>query len=147
MTSQLSAKFTLWANRIIALGVCVLCFTMYDLLTWYRGLRNLPWQVCASIFIGFYLCVPAVLYALWCIDRLLKNILENLVFETKNVSYLRRIRWCCVAVSLICTPVACIYQPLIFLTLIMAFLAMMVSVVKNVMAAAVEIREENDLTV
>lgn len=36
---------------------------------------------------------------------------------------------------------------LIFMTMIMAFLALAVSVVKNVMAAAVEIREENDLTV
>ena len=33
------------------------------------------------------------------------------------------------------------------MTTIMAFLALAVSVVKNVMAAAVEIREENDLTV
>ena len=40
-----------------------------------------------------------------------------------------------------------IYPPLIFLAVIMAFLAMAVSVVKNVMAAAVELREENDLTV
>ena len=33
------------------------------------------------------------------------------------------------------------------MTTIMAFLALAVSVVKNVMAAAVEIQEENDLTV
>ena len=44
-------------------------------------------------------------------------------------------------------PAAFFYPPLVFMTVIMAFLALAVSVVKNVMAAAVEIREENDLTV
>jgi len=33
------------------------------------------------------------------------------------------------------------------MVVIMAFLALVVSLVKNVMAAAVELREENDLTV
>ena len=33
------------------------------------------------------------------------------------------------------------------MVVIMAFLALVVSVVKNVMAAAVQIREENDLTI
>ena len=146
MTSQLSAKITLWVNRTIALGVCALCFCMYDLLTWYRGVRVLPWQICAVILAAFYLCVPPVLYALWCIEKLLGNILKENVFIIDNVRYIRRIR-CCAGVSLICAPAAWLYQPLIFMVVIMAFLALMVSVVKNVMAAAVEIREENDLTV
>lgn len=94
-----------------------------------------------------YCCVPAVLYALSCMERLVRNILKEDVFVTQNVRFLRRIRWCCAAVSGICLPAAFFYPPLIFMTTIMAFLALAVSVVKNVMAAAVEIREENDLTV
>ena len=101
----------------------------------------------AAIMIGFYCCVPAVLYALSCMERLVRNILKEDVFVTQNVRFLRRIRWCCAAVSGICLPAAFFYPPLIFMTTIMPFLALAVSVVKNVMAAAVEIREENDLTV
>ena len=32
MTSQTSAKCTLWVNRLIACVMAVLCFTLYDLL-------------------------------------------------------------------------------------------------------------------
>lgn len=147
MTSIQSAKFTLWCNRILAAVMAVLCVTLYDLLIWYRSVRALPWQVCAVIFIGFYLCTPAVLYALWCIEKLLRGILKGDVFIHQNVQFLRRIRWCCAIVSLICLIAGFAYPPLLFLAVIMAFLALMVSVVKNVMSAAVEIREENDLTV
>ena len=147
MTTKLSAKFTLWINRLLAAAVGVLLFAMPGLLEWYQGMRPLGLHGAAAISFGFYLCVPPVLYALWCIARLLHNILLEQVFVEENVRRLRRIRWCCAGVSLICVPAACFYQPLIFMVVIMAFLALMVSVVKNVMAAAVELREENDLTV
>jgi len=147
MTSQMSAKYTLWVNRFLAVLMVVLCVFLYDLLVWYRSLRNLLWQVCGAILVGFYLCTPAVMYALWCIEKLLGNILQENVFILPNVRYIRRIRWCCALVSLVCLGAGILYPPLLFLTVIMAFLALMVSVVKNVMAAAVELREENDLTV
>ena len=147
MTQQMSTKCTLWVNRAIAALMGILCMFLYDLLTWYRTLRMLPWQVCAAIMIGFYLCTPAVLYAQWCIEKLVRNILEEKVFVSANVRAIRRIRWCCAWVSAVCLGAGVMYPPLLFLTVIMAFLALVVSVVKNVMAAAVELREENDLTV
>lgn len=147
MNPKLSAKFTLWCNRFIALAVLILVFVFPRLLEWYQGLRPLGLQGAAAVFFGFYLCVPVVLYALWCIDRIVTNILKDVVFVMQNVRYIRRIRWCCAGVSLICLPAAYCYQPLIFMVVIMAFLALVVSVVKNIMAAAVEIREENDLTI
>ena len=147
MNSELSCKITLWVNRLIALTVTVLCFAMYSLLVWYRGIREMPWQICAVILVTYYVCVPAVLYGLWCVEKLLRNILAEAVFVPINVRYIRRIRWCCAGVSLLCIPAACAYPPLIFMVVIMGFLAMMVSVVKNVMAAAVELQTENDLTV
>ena len=147
MNSQLSAKFTLWCGRVLAAAICLLIFTMPGLLDWYQTLRPLGRYGAAAVLTGFYCCVPAVLYALYCMDRLVRNILAGDVFVTANVRFLRRIRWCCALVSLICLPAAYFYPPLIFMTVMMAFLALTVSVVKNVMAAAVEIREENDLTV
>ena len=147
MTSIQSAKCTLWVNRFLFAVMVLLCFFLYDLLVWYRTLRMLPWQVCAVIFIGFYLCVPPVLYALWCIEKLLGNILKNDVFVDSNIRFIRRIRWCCAIVSVVCLAAGFGYPPLLFLAVIMAFLALVVSGGKNVMAAAVELREENDLTV
>jgi len=147
MNIERSAKITLWCSRLLAGAVCVLVFAMPGLLGWYQRLRSLGPHEAAAILIGFYCCAPIVLYALWCIDRLVRNLLEGQVFIRWNVRLIRRIRWCCAGVSLVCLPAAFFYPPLIFLTVIMAFLALTVSVVKNVMAAAVEIREENDLTV
>ncbi len=147
MNSELSAKFTLWCNRLIALIVGALIFFFPRLMGWYRGVRPLGEQGITALITGFYLCVPIVLYALWCIDRLVMNVLKREVFVIQNVRYIRRLRWCCAGVSLICIPVAFFYMPLVFMVVIMAFLALVISLVKNVMAAAVEIREENDLTV
>ena len=147
MNPKLSAKITLWCNRIVALAVLVLIFFFPKLLEWYQGLRPLGLHGAAAVFFGFYLCVPVVLYALWCIDRLVSNVLAEKIFIQANVRYIRRIRWCCAGVSLICLPAAFFYQPLIFMVVIMAFLALVVSVVKNVIAAAVALQEENDLTI
>ena len=147
MKSEVSARISLWVNRLLIPVILALCIFLEDLLIWYRDLRQLQWQVCAAIQYGFYLCVPGVLYALWCIEKLLRNVLLENVFVTANVRFLRRIRWCCAWVSLVCLVTGILYPPLLFLAVIMAFLALMVSVVKNVMAAAVELREENDLTI
>ena len=147
MNSKLSAKCTLWCSRCIALAVIVLIFFFPKLLQWYQGFRPLGLHGAAAVYFGFYLCVPVVLYALWCIDRIIINLLKDQVFITTNVRYVRRIRWCCAGVSLICVPSACFYQPLIFMVVIMAFLALIISLVKNILAAAVDLREENDLTI
>lgn len=147
MNSKLSAKFTLWCCRLIALLVLVLIFAFPAVLDWYQGLRPLGLHGAAAVFFGFYLCVPVVLLALWCMDRLVRNILKQEVFVRANVRYIRRIRWCCAGISLICLPCAFFYQPLWLMVVIMAFLALVVSLVKNIMAAAVELREENDLTI
>lgn len=147
MSTRLSAKITLWCSRFLAAVILALVFAMPGLLRWYQQLRSLGPHGAAAILAGFYCCVPVVLYALVCIDRLVGNILAGAVFTVGNVRFIRRIRWCCAGVSLICLPASVFYPPLCFMTVIMAFLALVVSVVKNVMAAAVEIREENDLTV
>lgn len=147
MDSKLSAKFTLWCSRIIALAVIILIFAFPKLLDWYQSFRPLGLHGAAAVYFGFYLCVPIVLYALWCVDRIILNLLKEEIFVLANVRFVRRIRWCCAGVSAICIPAACFYQPLVFMVVIMAFLALIVSLVKNILAAAVELREENDLTI
>ena len=147
MRSETSTRITLWVNRFITALLCVLIFIMPKILDWYVQVRPLGRPGATAILVGFYVCAPVVLYALWVIDRLLGNILAGRVFVADNVRRIRQLRWCCAGVSLVCLPAAVFYLPLIFLAVIMAFLALVISVVKNVMAAAVELREENDLTI
>lgn len=147
MKIQNKAKFTLFCCRAIAAVVLALCIFLYDLLSWYHSFRNLSWQASAAIFAGYYLCVPAVLLALRSMAALLKRIIAEEVFVSPNVRGIRRICRCCAWVSLVSLLAGIFYPPLLFLFVIMAFLSLTVSVVRHVMAAAVELREENDLTI
>ena len=142
-----STHITLWANRIIALILAVLIFALPAILDWYTTVRTLTPSERGAITAAFYICAVIVVFALWQMEKLLKNLLAKQVFLRENVSRVRIVRWCCAGVSLVCLPAAVFYLPLIFLAVIMAFLALVISVVKNVMAAAVELREENELTI
>lgn len=145
--NHLSARITLWANRLVALIFAVLLLLLPLVKDWSYQFQLLTEEVALGIMIAFYCCAVPVAIALWGMDRLLRNILNNTVFTRDNVSLIRRIQWCCGGVSLICLPAAFIYLPLLFMVVIMAFLCLVVNVVAQVMAAAVSIREENDLTI
>lgn len=147
MHIPVSVKVTLWANRIISLILALLVFTMPALLRWYETIRVMGSHVTTAISVAFYCCCIPVGAALWDMDAILRNILRREIFVRKNVSCIRRIRWYCMATGLICLPAAFFYPPLIFVFVIMAFLSLVVSVLSGVMHAAVEIREENDLTI
>ena len=147
MNSNLTAKATLWANRCIMGALALLAVFLPKLLRWYCTIRVLSAAERGAITIAFYICAVIAAFALWQIEKLLMNILAEKVFIRENVDRIRAIRWCCLAVSVVCLPAACCYLPLIFMVVIMGFLTLMVSVVASVMDAAVAIREENDLTV
>lgn len=138
---------TLWANRAVAITVAVLLFTLPMLLDWYCQFRMLMEAERIALTIAFYCCAAVVFVALWNMDSLLRSIRAGKVFIPENVSRIRRLQWCCGAVSLICVPATFFYYPLIFMVVVMGFLCLVVSVVCRVMDAAVAIREENDLTI
>ena len=138
---------TLWINRFVALLVGVLLFTLPSLLDWYAKYREMGERGEIVVTAAFYCCAVFIGGALWFMDGLLRAILKGDVFVKANVQRIRRIRLCCGIVSGICLPAAIAYPPLVFLTVIMGFLCLVVSVVARVMDAAVAIREENDLTV
>ena len=138
---------TQWVNRFICLLLSLFVATLPLLLRWYAGFRPLTESARYAILLAFYPCAIAAALALFQIDRLLAAILQGQIFISKNVSRIRAIRWCCAAISLVCLPATFFYMPLGFMVVIMAFLALVVSLVKNILAAAVELREENDLTI
>jgi hypothetical protein len=145
--SNVSTAVTLWINRAVGALMGVLLFTLPMLLDWYAKYRFLTARGSVALTVAFYSCAVFVFIALWFMDGLLRSILRGEVFVRQNVIRIRRIRFCCGIVGLICLPAALFYAPLIFLAVIMGFLCLAVSVVASVMDAAVAIREENDLTV
>ena len=146
MTNR-STFLTLWANRILMAVVVALAFAMPALLRWYNRIRILENGQNLALLIAFYLCVPIALFALYNLEKLLRNILAGDVFIRANVRIIRRVCGCCLLVSVICLPAAYYYAPLIFFCIVMSFLCPVVNVVRYVFDAAVSIREENDLTI
>ena len=143
-----AAKATLFFNRFLAVIMVGLIFFLPAFLDWYVTLRPaMRDSARLALLLGFYCSAPAVFFALWELDRLLRAIMARQVFVLRNVRSISVVRWCCLAVSLVCLPAAVWYPPIIFMSIIMFFLTLILSVLANVMAAAVEIREENDLTV
>ena len=142
-----SAALTLWANRLLMVTVVALAFTMPAILRWYNHIRILREEQNLALLIAFYLCVPIALFALYNLEKLLRNITAGEVFIRLNVQLIRRVCICCLLVSGICLSASCYYAPLIFFSLVMAFLCPVVNVVRYVFDAAVTIREENDLTI
>ena len=147
MRLRISATVTLWVNRVIFVSVAALAFLLPWLMDLYTAARPLDSDAQKAIFLAYYACAPVVLFALWNIEWLVRRILAGEVFIPNNVRRISRLRWCCLLVSLICLPATFFYLPLLFMVVIMGFLGLVVSVVANVMAAAVEIREENDMTI
>lgn len=148
MTKKISsARVTLWANRVIIAIVLMLLPAMPSLLGWYSTTRILSTAKYYAILIAFYCCAIFVIPTLWKMDRLMRNIMLGKVFHRDNVKLIRFVRRSCGIVSLICLPAAFIYYPLIFLVIIMTFLCLAVSVLVQVMDAAVTLQEENELTI
>ena len=143
-----SVRLTLYVNRAVALLMLVMIFCFPIMVEHYhQDYRLLSTAERSAILIAFYCSAGAVLLALWHMDRLLGNILRGELFTLPNVRHIRTVRWCCLAVSVVCMGAAFGFPSLGFVSVIMLFLCMVVTVVGQVMAAAVVIREENDLTV
>jgi hypothetical protein len=100
-----------------------------------------------TLYLCYACCVPA-LVALFRLDRLLSNIMKDLVFTEENVRALRVISWCCFAEALILTVAALYFAPIIFaVAAVAAFFGLILRVVKNVIDAAVALKSENDFTI
>lgn len=104
-------------------------------------------QIFALLFCVYAAFVPAMI-ALIMLDRMLGNIRKELIFVRVNVRYLRAISWCCFIIAIIML----IGWPfisflLIFIAAAAAFFGLLMRVVKNVIDAACELKDENDFTI
>ena len=68
------------ATRCLALILAVLIPTMPRLLKWYTTVRTLNDNERLAITVAFYICAVIVAFALWQMEKLLKNLLAKQVF-------------------------------------------------------------------
>lgn len=138
-----AVKLTLAAVGLCLLAAVAAAFAMPWLVKWY-----VAWETGqTAILIAYYGCLPFVLTALVCLWRLLRNIGAAQVFQNCNSRLMAVVSWCCVGVAAVTLAAFRWYPPLIFITLSMAFLFLIVRVVRSCFIAAIALKEENDLTV
>lgn len=78
---------------------------------------------------------------------LLKNIEKEQIFVQTNTAYLRNISWCCFLGGFISLLSGIYYMPWWIVTVAAAFMGLIVRVVKNILAEAISLKEENDFTI
>ena len=110
-----------------------------------RGMSPLRGRLYFLITI-YTMMIPAYT-VLWKLFRLLANIRRGDVFTAENTKALRVIQWALFAAALICAVSALYYLPFITLAAGCAFMGLILRILKNVFAEAVELKNENDYTI
>lgn len=94
-----------------------------------------------------YAAVPAGWGAICCLFRLLFNIRKETVFDSKNVTLLNVLSLLCIYVGLISAAGAIKFVVFILISAAAFFVGLIVRVVSVIIAKAIEIKEENDMTI
>ncbi len=95
----------------------------------------------------FYLVFLPVLRCIRSMDKLLANIEQKNVFVQQNVEELRLISWGCFWAALILLGAFWIKVEFILVSGVIGFFGLLMRVMKNMLSAAIELKEENDYTI
>lgn len=143
-----SAVFcTLALVLLFAAVLIALLFAAPRLVANYAAWRALPADESAALLTGFYLCAPPAGISLVCLYLLLQGIRKDRIFTDSSSRLMGIVSWCCVAVTVITGIAGFWYMPLFFVTIAMAFLFLIVRVIRGCFIAATALQEENSLTI
>ena len=145
-TSENSLKLSrIITVAVFALGVIML-FLIPVVTQWYDAVSGKP-PIMPILTAALYLGDAVFLLAMWELMKLLKNISRQELFTAANVRCVRIISWCCFGAAAIMAALS-FWRLTAFMVAFMAgFVGLILRVVKNMLASAVEMREENDYTI
>ena len=138
---------TLWVTYFAIAVVIAVSLNLNRILELNGTLRNMLPGERTAVMVGYYCSLPLILLVLREVRRLLLRIRKDAVFVGENVRSLAVIRSCCMGIFAVCFVAGCFFFPLLLVAAVLGFLRLMMQVLKQVMAQAVALREENDLTV
>ncbi len=154
MKTDKSIIATQWIIRVCYVLLAVVAVALPFLLTNGFFHFEILSQIKTYIIFPFYAVVPAGYVALISLDQLLCNIKKDIVFDIKNIKLLRAISLACVYAGVVglVSFIFILIKDFMFETMLVLssgefFMALVVSVVKHVFEKAIELKEENDLTI
>ena len=134
---------------IIFMGLlAVIMFMAPQAFYWITGLditRNINYKMWFLITVYSGGLVAALI--LYCLYRLLHNMGKGKIFVGANTRYLRIISWLCFAGAAISAASAVYFVKWCVIGAVAAFMGLIVRVIKNVIAEAIALKEENDYTI
>lgn len=142
--STIVSLITLWMLGGVLIA---LAFTAPPLTKAFIERFNRPQSIYIPIVTTFYCIFPFAAGVIVCLSGLLRNIIGGDVFITANVKLLRAISILLFFATLIFAVAGYFYMPFFLLAVCAAFIVLIVRVVKNCFAAAVLIKDENDMTI
>lgn len=146
-SSKKSIMLSLVASIILAAIFSILVFAAPAFFKWsfpFLGKNIKYFNVLIKTF--YACCVPAAC-TLTAIIKLLINLKRDEVFIPQNVWLLRVLSWCCFSVVPITFAAGSFFFSLYFISVAAAFVALILRVLKNIMAEATRIKQENELTI
>ncbi len=150
---QISAALSLVVCAASAVLLVAWLFTFPRFFGWfylaYHGIAENPYtqSVMKRVIGAFYGCAPFAAASLYCLIRLLLNVMKDQVFIPRNVTYIRLVAWFCYAVALITLVTGARYFPLLIITFATFTVGTLLLVMKDLFRTAVELKEENELTI
>ncbi len=141
--SLMLSRLLTWAVLILAVGVL---FCIPFITIWYDSVSGKE-PIMPVLTVCFYLCDIIAVLALWELKTLLSNISKQELFTDRNTRCVRIISWCCFGVAAVFAVLTFWRLLALLVAFIAAFVGLILRVVKNMLAAAAELREENDYTI
>ena len=152
MAKKWTATKSLFLSRMLTIAALAIAvgtlFCIPFLAEWYDAISGDP-PIRNILIVCLYISDTLGILALWQLHRLLRNINAQRVFVPENAACFRLISWCCFAVSIvwIIMFVTCHRFHEFIISFMAAFAGLIIRVIKNLVEAAVELREENDYTI
>ncbi len=143
--------FSMELTAILIRIAMVLCFISLFLMPWaariYRQVSIASDDVTVPLLVTFYVCAVIGFAILFLLDALVRDIRKGEVFTEKNVKRLRTLSYCCFAITIITLLFARLRILMFIVTFGAAFIGLILRVIKNCFEQAMQLKEENDLTV
>lgn len=144
--SDRSLTLSIICVRIFILIGIVFLFAGYPIAKMYVDYIHQK-EALYPILIAGYICLILAFFMFYELLKLLKNIRHEEVFIPQNIACLRTLSWLCMAVAIVTFTAVLGYVPFLLVAVVFAFIALILRVVKNVMAQAMLLKQENDFTI
>lgn len=125
--------------RIALIAWCAL-LVIVPLLFWVQWITMDALLLFGVMFVPLFL-VFRELY------KLLHNIQQGIVFSVQNIASLRLVSWACFFAAVFLLIAAIRWPILLIVSGVIGFLGLFVRVIKNVLAEAIILKEENAFTI